>query len=299
MTRVFVTGATGVLGRRVAGLLVAAGHVVTAVARTEAKATAIRAAGATPASVDLFDVHSVRQALAGHDAVAQLATNIPTGASAMIRRGWRTNDALRRDASAILASAAIDMNVGRFIQESITFPYVDRGDVWIDENVDRTYFWGNQTTVDAEASAARVTNSGGFGVVLRFAMFMAPDSAHVQTFIAAARRGVFAIPGRADAYMSWIHVEDAAAAVVAALDAPSGIYNVAEADPERRSEHRLTLAAAVGRPTLHEIPQGASRLGGSAIEALSRSQRVSSHRLQDMTSWRPTRPAIKEWSELS
>jgi nucleoside-diphosphate-sugar epimerase len=71
-----------VLGRRVVPALVSAGHEVTAVARSEAKASEVRAAGARPVQADLFDRAGLRAAIGGHDSVAHLATHIPTGPSA-------------------------------------------------------------------------------------------------------------------------------------------------------------------------------------------------------------------------
>ena len=108
--------------------------------RSEHKANIVPAAGATPVSVDLFDAAAVKSAIAGHDAVAHLATNIPTGPAAAERSAWSTNDSLRRDAAAVIAAAAVEGGVARMIQEWITFPYVDRGDRWVDEQCERTYF---------------------------------------------------------------------------------------------------------------------------------------------------------------
>jgi nucleoside-diphosphate-sugar epimerase len=227
--RVFVTGATGVLGRRVVPRLVEAGHTVTAVARSKAKAAALSAAGAMPVGVDLFD----------------------------------------RSA----------------------FPYIDGGDQWIDEHQQRDYFWGNSCIVAAEAAAASVTNAGGIGVVLRFALFMAPDSAHTQSFVDAARRGHFAIAGQPHAYISFIHVDDAAAAVVAALGAPAGTYNVAEPDPLRRQAHRDALSALSGHP-LADPP-------GDGAASLARSHRIASERLRDVTNWTPAIHCIDRWKDAS
>jgi nucleoside-diphosphate-sugar epimerase len=289
--KVFVTGATGVLGRRVVPRLVEAGHTVTAVARSEEKAAAVRAAGATPVHVDLFDRDAVRAAVAGHDSVAQLATHIPTGPAAADPSAWRINDSLRREAAPAIAAAASDAGVGRFIQESITFPYIDRGDEWIDEQCERIYDWVNDCTVIAEAAATSVTAAGGVGIVLRFALFMAADSAHTQSFVNAAKRGLFALVGDAESFTSFVHVDDAAAAVVAALEAPAGTYNVAEPDPVRRSAHREMLAKAVGRSQL----EGNS---GGAATSLGRSHRISSQHLQDVSSWAPTIHCVDRWKEL-
>ncbi len=295
--RVFVTGATGVLGRRVVPALVSAGHEVTAVVRSEAKADTVRAVGATPVEVDLFDRAALRVAVAGHDSVAHLATHIPTGPSAALRSGWRTNDSLRRDAAVAIAGAVADAGVERMIQESITFPYVDCGDEWIDEDHERVYYWGNRSTVDAEASAAGVTAAGGIGVVLRFALFMAADSTHTQGFVNAARRGLFAVVGDAEGFISFVHVDDAAAAVVAALDVPAGVYNVAEPEPVRRSAHRDALAVHVGRSRLRTIPTVVERAGGDAAASLARSHRISSQRLRDVSPWVPRIHCVDRWKE--
>ncbi len=296
--RVFVTGATGVLGRRVVPALVEAGHTVTAVVRSPAKADAVRAAGATPVQVDLFDRVAVRAAVADHDSVAQLATHIPTGPSAVRRPAWRVNESLRREAAPAIADAAVDAGVGRFIQESITFPYVDGGDEWIDEHYERTYYWATASTVAAEAAAASVTATGGAGIVLRFAMFMAPDSGHTQSFFAAARRGLFALMGDPSGYTSFIHADDAAAAVVASLAAPAGVYNVAELEPVRRSVHLDALADAAGRSRLRPLPNLVERAGGAAVDSLARSHRISSQHLRNVSSWTPTIRCVDRWKEL-
>lgn len=296
--RVLVTGSTGVLGRRVVPRLAEAGHAVTAVVRSAGKADEVRAAGATPIEVDLFDRQAMRQALTGHDSVAHLATHIPTGPSALRRSAWRTNDSLRRNAATTIAEAAVDAGVGRMIQESITFPYVDRGEEWIDEQCERDYYWVNESSAAAEAAAASVTAAGGAGIVLRFAMFMAADSAHTQSTVSAARKGLFAIVGALDAYLSFIHIDDAAAGVVAALDAPAGIYNLAEPEPVRRTQHRDALAELVGRTKLRHVPAVVERTGGDVVSSLARSHRISSQRFRDASSWMPTIPCVDRWKEL-
>src|SRR5919197_900673 len=118
--RIFVAGATGVVGQRAVPLLVEAGHEVTAVARTPEKAAWLRSVGATPVSVDLFDAAAVTEAMAGHDVVINLATSIPPASRAARRSAWAGNDRIRTVASANLAGAAIATGAGRYIQESIS-----------------------------------------------------------------------------------------------------------------------------------------------------------------------------------
>ena len=293
--RVFVSGSSGVLGRRVVPALIAAGHEVTANVRNEAVRRLVESVGAGADTVDLFDRAATARLGDTHDAVVHIATSIPTGASAVRRSAWTMNDRLRSEAAANLASAMAESG-GRYVGESITFPYDDAGDDWITEAHPRSYFWGSRTCLDAEAASDTVTAAGGGGVCLRFAMFFADDSAHVQMIRALATRGIFGPPGAPEDRTSWIHIDDAASAVVAALGATTGIYNVAESDPARRHDHAMALATAVGRARLRRVPSPIMRLGGQGITSLARAQRVSSAALTEATGWTPTRSVVDCWS---
>src|SRR5437588_3795696 len=105
--KVFVAGATGVLGRRAVARLVEAGHDVTAVARGPEKAALVRGLGATPVEVDLFDADAVAAAVVGHDVVCNLATSIPPIRKAAMPSAWATNDRIRREASRNLVDGAM------------------------------------------------------------------------------------------------------------------------------------------------------------------------------------------------
>ena len=292
--RVFVAGATGVLGRRAVPALGAAGYDVTANVRDDAARHTVEAAGAQATTIDLFDPRAVSEIGAAHDVVVNIATAIPSGARALRSGAWAMNDRLRSAAAANLAAAASTHGC-RYVGESITFPYVDSGEDWIGENVERTYFSGNASTVDAESSAQSVTDSGGIGVVLRFAMFFADDSAHIGTYRSMATRGVFGVTGRLDARISFVHVDDAAAAVVAAVNAPPGTYNVAEPDPVTREAHSSALASSVGRRKLRALPVSAVRLGGAGLDSVSRSNRISSTSLSSATGWKPAIRVVDRW----
>lgn len=298
--KVFVTGATGVVGRRAVPLLVQAGHEVTAVARTPEKAAAVERAGARPVTVDLFDADGVRRAVAGHDAVVNLATHIPRTVTRMLLPGaWRENDRIRREASAILVDAAMAGGVSRFVQESFAPMYPDRGDEWIDEAVPPRPVRYNRSTLDAERSASRFTEAGGTGVILRFAAFYGPDASHVPDLIRFTRRGMAPLPGPAHAYFSSLALHDAATATVAALGVPAGIYNVADDDPVRRREFADVVAAGLGVPPPRMQPAWMTRLMGSAGELFSRSVRVSNRKLREASGWAPRYPSIREgWPAL-
>src|SRR5262245_55642342 len=124
--RILVTGATGVIGRRLVSLLCDAGHDVTAAVRSRASAARLSRQGAAVVEVDLFDRSAVQRAVAGHDAVVNLATHIPKPSQILLPWAWTENDRLRRVASAAIVDACLASDVSRFIQESFAPVYPDR-----------------------------------------------------------------------------------------------------------------------------------------------------------------------------
>ena len=293
--RIFVTGASGVIGRRVVPLLVDAGHQVTAVGRSPDKLAALAKVGAETATLDLLDAKAARQAMAGHDAVINLATHMPSSmARMMLPWAWRENDHVRRQGSAILVDAAIDAGVGRFIQESFAPAYPDCGEAWIGETTLLAPVRYNRSILDAEASAARFAASRDAGVIVRFAAFYGPDAFTLRESADMVRRGWSPLPGSPDAYVSSISHDDAAAAVVAVLDAPSGIYNVSDDEPVTRRVYAAVMADAIGVAPPRPLPGWATRLMGSIGELGSRSERISNQKLRSGTKWWPRFRSVRE-----
>lgn len=292
---VFVTGATGVVGRRVVPLLVAAGHRVTAIGRTAGKRAALAQQGASAVDLDLADPVALRRALEGHTTVINLATHMPPTTTRMMMPGaWRENDRVRRDGSAALATAAIAAGVGRFVQESFAPIYEDGGAGWIDETWPVRPAPYNRSTLDAERSAARVTEAGRTGIVLRFSAFYGPDSNLLQEMLGVLRRGWSPLPGAADAYVSSISHDDTATAVMAALGAGAGTWNVTDDEPLTRGDWAAVLGGAIGVPEQRLLPPWLTRLGGATMELLSRSQRMSNARFRAETGWAPRDRSLRE-----
>jgi nucleoside-diphosphate-sugar epimerase len=288
--RVFVSGATGVLGRRAVAALVAAGHEVTALVRSPAKGALARSLGATPAEASLFDPGALRAAVAGHDAVCNLATHIPPLARAADPRSWQENTRIRSEGSRNLVDAALSAGATVYVQESIAFLYGDHGDESIDASTASIVASRFSDAVKvAESEVERFVAAGGRGLTLRFGQFVAPESEHTLTILRGARRGIALDAGPADAYLVTVHADDAATAVVAALDAPSGTYDVVDDEPMRRRDARAALAGAVGRRRLHSPPTSKRLVG-----PLADSQRVSNRRFRDATHWTPRVPSLRE-----
>lgn len=294
MSEIVITGATGVLGRRVVEQLVIAGHGVTAVVRSESSARKARERGARPVIADVYDRDALTAAFAGADAVVNLLTRIPPAARMGDPGAWEENDRLRTEASAAIAEAAQAAGVDRLVQESLAFVYADGGDAWLDEDAPVVGGGTTDTALVAERNATE--RFGGDTVVLRFALFVGPDSDLTLTDVMNARAGLSPSVGRRDAYRATVWLDDAASAVVAALDAPAGTYNVADADPATRGEGDAALAAAVGRDTLD--PVFADDAIPPRMEPLARSQRLSTRRLTEATGWTPRVRAATEGWEL-
>src|SRR5689334_23090166 len=235
--RIFIAGATGVIGKRAVRKLVAAGHAVTGVARSPAGRAELDRAGATALSVDLFDGQAVRRSVEGYDAIINLATHVPRGRlSVFWPPAWAETGRLRRQASAILGQAAAAVGAGVFVQESFAFTYPDSGDAWVSEDKPLEPASYNRTVSYAEASVDRFAESGGRGIALRFAALYGPDDFATEQLLSGVRHGVFPVLGRGDGYFPMVHHDDAASAVLTALTAPSGAYNVVDDRPLQRRD---------------------------------------------------------------
>jgi nucleoside-diphosphate-sugar epimerase len=286
--RVFVSGATGVVGRRVVPLLVSHGHSVTALVRSPSTRKNLEQTGINCAAVDLFDVAALKSAVSGHDAIVNLATHMPSQAWQMVfQRAWRQNDRIRTEGVANLVEAALSSRIGTLIQESFALTYPDGGDQWIDEITPLEPASYNRTVLDAEKSVEKFCSRNGTGVVLRFAAFYGPDAMQVRSYIDGLRKGWALLPGRPDGYISSVSHDDAATAVVAALGAPPGVYTVADDEPVRREVYFGSLAAELGLKAPKFLPGWTTPLFGSVGRAMARSLRLSNHKLKNATGWTP------------
>lgn len=292
--RVFVTGATGAIGSYAVPALIAAGHQVSALARTDAKAQQLQRQGATPVSVSLFDRGALAAEFTDHDAVVNLASALPPAHRFLLRSAWETCQRVRTEGSAAVVEAALTASISRLVQESVVMLYADNGADWITEDhpVDQIpVARGNHA---AEANARRFATSGGEAVILRFGLFCGRGAEHSEQIMAMARRHIGFQAGRPDSYVSSIHLHDAATAVVAALDAPAGLYNVVDDEPVTARDNAAAMADAVHAPPWMHLPGRAAMLLGERTTSLTRSLRVSNARLREATAWAPEYPSVRE-----
>ncbi len=298
--RVFVTGASGVVGRRLVPVLRNAGHTVSAVVRSPVARAVLERQGATTVHVDLFDKEAVQAAVAGHDVVVNLATHMPRSTALMFMPwAWRENDRLRSVASSVLVDACLAAHVPRFVQESFAPAYPDCGPEWIDETTPLKPARYNVSLLDAEASARRFAESGGVSVVLRFGAFYGIDALQTVDLIEWVQRGRAPLPGRPNAYISSISHDDAARAAAAAVTLPAGTYNVVDDEPVTHREYVDSLATAIGidRPKLP--PVWVTPFFGSLGRLVARSVRISNRKLRLASHWIPKYPSVRQgWDAI-
>ncbi len=297
--KVFVAGGTGVLGRASLPALVAAGHNVRSTARGADKAALVRSLGAEPVECDLYDLASVRKAIAGCDVLIRLTTKIGPMAKIRDARMWEETNRLRTEGARVLVDAAIQEGVPVYLHESVTFVYADGGTRWLTEE-SRTDEGGGSilhATLEGEGEAVRITKEGGKGIVLRFGGFFGGGAPSTPEMLEMARRRMLARLGPGTNYFSSIYVPDAGRAVAAAVNAQAGVYNVVDDEPVLFREYLLAVANAAGARKPLRLPAFMGRLiFGQVWEYFSRSQRVSNAKLKRGTGWEPQiKSAVQGW----
>lgn len=271
--RVFVAGATGAIGRPLVAQSIAAGHEVTGMTRSEARAEDLRAAGAQAVVADALDADAVREAIeaARAEAVVHQLTDLPQDFS--VRQQLGATSRLRTDGTRNLLDGARAAGARRFVAQSIAFVYAPEAPPVNDEEgptlAGRPGFG---EAVDAAIELERmVTEADGLeGLALRYGFFYGPGTWYARgTKLAReVERRRFPIVGDGGGVFSFVHVDDAAAATVAALErgAP-GVYNVVDDEPAPMREWLPELAAALGAKPPRRVPVWLARLAAGRLTA--------------------------------
>jgi 2-alkyl-3-oxoalkanoate reductase len=292
--RILVVGAGGVIGARLVPLLAARGHQVTGTSRSPARAEYLRLLGADPAVLDVLDPAAVRAvvATARPDAIIYQATAL-TGVnmSRNMDRSFAPTSRLRTTGTDILLAAAGEAGVPRFIAQSFApFRYSPGGGPVKDEDdpllahppASARQAFGAMAHLDQAVTAAG-------GIALRYGGFYGDENAMVQ----AVRKRQFPLIGDGGGIMSFIHLADAAAATVLALDADGpAVYNVTDDEPAPMRDWLPALAAAVGAKPPYRVPGWLGRLLlGEFLTMLTGAHGASNARAKKELGWSPRYPS--------
>jgi nucleoside-diphosphate-sugar epimerase len=304
--KVFVAGATGVIGRRLVPMLVERGHQVTGMTRSPEKADEIRAMGAAPAIRDVFDAEGLRAEIgnAAPDVVVHELTDLPADVDPRkAAKQLEGNDRIREEGTRNLVAAAVAAGARRMVAQSIAFVYEMDGDALKTESdllFDDAPFPWSRSVRAVHALEDAVTRTPGLeGVVLRYGFFYGPGSSYAPGgyYANEVKRRRFPIVGRGSGLFSFIHVDDAAAATTAAVErGRPGIYNVVDDEPAPLREWLPIYARAVGAKKPMRVPKFAARLvaGAYTTRMATELPGVSNERAKSELGWQPRYPSWRQ-----
>jgi nucleoside-diphosphate-sugar epimerase len=299
--RVFVAGATGVVGRQLVPQLIAAGHQVTATTRNPDKAAGLRAAGADVAVVDGLDAVAVGEAVARAEPDVVIHQMTALGGDFDLRHFDRTfamTNKLRTVGIDNLLAAAQAAGARRVIAQSYCGWSSIRtgGPVKTEEDpLDPDPPKAMRSTLDAiKYLEQAVVSSPLEGIVLRYGSLYGPGASDVMVDL-LKRRQVPMI-GNAAGIWSFLHVQDAASAAVAALDHGAGVYNIVDDEPAPVSEWLPVLAAAVGAKPPLRLPAWLGRLaaGDAAVSMMTKVRGSSNAKAKRELRWELAWPSWRD-----
>jgi 2-alkyl-3-oxoalkanoate reductase len=305
--RILVAGATGAIGLELVPQLIAAGHAVIGTTRTAAKAEIIGRMGAEPVIADGLDAPSIRAAViaAKPDIVIDQMTGLADVTDLRhFDRAFATTNRLRIQGTDFLLAAAREAGVKRFIARSFCGWTYGRGGEAVKTEADRLdpdppeelrhTLQAIQHLEDAVTSSADPE-----GIVLRYGSFYGPDTGMLsRAMIDQLRRRRVPLIGGGGGRWSFIHVEDAAAATVAAVErgSPGHIYNIVDDEPAEVSEWLPALATLVGARSPIRLPAWLGRLfaGEHLVSMMTEVRGGSNDKARRELGWRPAHPSWRE-----
>jgi 2-alkyl-3-oxoalkanoate reductase len=297
--RVFVTGASGAIGSRLVPQLIDAGHDVIGTHNSPDSAKLLGTLGATPVLVDLLDARAVRKAVLDSEpeAIVHQATAL---ANAKFGRNFdaefTTTNELRTKGTDALLAAAREAGVRRFVTQSFaSYRYAREGGPvkTEDEPLDPTPPANAQQSWAAMAYLDRMATEFG-GIVLRYGVFYGAAN---DGLIEPVRKRQYPVVGDGGGITSWIHLDDAAAATVLALeqDGPA-IYNIFDDEPAPVREWLPVLAQAFGAKPPRHFPTWLARLfaGEAAVVMSTEARGASNAKAKREFGWAPRYPSWRK-----
>jgi nucleoside-diphosphate-sugar epimerase len=298
--RILLAGASGAIGRTLTPMLVSAGHEVFGAFRNPANTDKVQALGATPVVLDALDADAVRRSVSEirPDTVIHQLTAIPANLDLKhIDRDFEQTNLLRTEGTRNLATAAVEAGVQRFIAQSYAgWPYAPKGIRLKTEEdlLDSTPPPKLKAMLDAIETLERtVTREQGFtGIVLRYGPFYGPGTNLASNGAMTEQIRAHKVPvvGQGTGVWSFIHIEDAATATIAALNhGQRGIYNIVDDDPAPVIDWLPYLAECIGAKVPTHVPAFVANMmiGEHAVAMMNDIRGVSNEKARQELQWTP------------
>ncbi|HEV2667752.1 MAG TPA: NAD(P)-dependent oxidoreductase [Blastocatellia bacterium] len=295
--KIFVAGASGAIGLPLIAELIRRGHTVTGMTTSEAAARRIIEQGAAVEIANAFDAPSVDRALrrAGPEIVIDQLTALPKD-PADLHRYLPGDTKLRLDGGGNLHRTALAHEVRRYLQQSSGFflkPDTGLADESESMAIDASPDVATFARMYAELEARTLSSEQMEGVILRYGFFYGPNTWYHREGAAAqqVRRQQFPIIAGGQGVWSFVHIEDAALATVAALTAEAGVYNVVDDDPSPVSVWLPRFAQWLGAPPPTEITEQVAleTAGEDAVYYQTRLRGASNAKARKILNLRPRR----------
>lgn len=300
--RIFIAGATGVLGRRLVPRLVQLGHEVTGMTRSPQKLEMLEQLGARGVLADALDPAAVGEAISRAEpevVVHQLTALSDLTGIRNFEQAFAQNARLRSEGTDILLSASQAAGAKRFLAQCYAGFLLAPGEkeVLTEEDPldpDPPAPFRNMLHADRHLEAAVTGASWTEGIALRYGAFYGPGTSMstrppgVQSEMVRKRQ--YPIIGGGMGYTSFIHIDDAASATVAAIQKGNrGIYQITDDEPARANEWLPALAAALGAKPPLRIPRWLGRLAGgpAAVIMMTETRGASNEKARRELGWEP------------
>jgi 2-alkyl-3-oxoalkanoate reductase len=295
--KVFIAGASGVLGRRLIQQFAARGHSVVGQVRSAKAENVVRIAGGEPRHADLFDAESLARAADGCDTVIHSATAIPTKTKTT-PGDWAMNDHIRRKGTRCLTEATAKIGAKTYLQQSIAWVARPKDESPFDEDSPTVPDPAIQSAIDAEAIAREAGSMDGFTVaILRGGFFYDSESGHTRMLADGLRKRQMPIVGTGDAVWAMIHTDDAASAYLTAAEQPrNGVWHVVDNELVTVRAFLGEFAARLGTRPPRRVPVWLAKwLAGEQVVAyFTKSNRTTNARLRRDFGWTPRYPTYHE-----
>jgi nucleoside-diphosphate-sugar epimerase len=302
--KVLVSGASGAIGRFLIPQLLEAGHEVVGMTRRQDKADALGELGARGVVVDARDREAVRRVVldAAPEAVIDQLTSLPRDNDLRDPHLYDANDEVRAKGTPALHDAAREAGTRRFVMQSVAFLYAPEGD-WVKTEDARPWLDApmpfQRSVGILHDNEQRITGDPDVeGVVLRYGYFYGPGTYYASdgSIAAQVRKRQFPIIGKGQGMSSYVHLHDAAAATVAALERGRGIYNVVDDEPATAREWLPVYAKAIGAKPPRRIPAWLARLvaGGMIARLATEIRGASNAKAKAELGWQPVLPSWRE-----